>query len=501
MLRRLLVALLLSLAVTVSAWAEPVRVTFLHISDLDSMQPDAERGGGVAEVMTVLARERAAAAHSLTTFGGDLISPSLMSGLDQGAHMVTLMNAIGVDVAVPGNHEFDFGAEVAATRMGEAAFPWVVSNITDADGAVFGGGAATWMVEVAGIKLGFIGITTPQTPVVSSPGDALAFATVHEAVPPAVAALKAEGAAFIIALTHQTFAEDLALLQDNLDVRVVLGGHDHTALSYYDGRAVVMKAASQGRFVAALTLVLDRDSKDRLTMRPEMRLISTVGEAPEPQIAARVQGYLDTLDTELGTAIAEIERPLDTTRPMVRGAENAFGNLVATALRHAMDADVALVNGGGIRADRTYAAGDTLTRKDVLAELPFQNVGTLLRVSGAQLRAALENGVSQVEEKAGRFPHVAGMTLAYNPDLPAGKRVVDVQVGGKQLDDAASYTLATNDYLARGGDGYAMFKDAAVLIDPYASKLLSEIVIDHVVANGLDAAAVDGRMTVTDASN
>ena len=112
-------------------------------------------------------------------------------------------------------------------------------------------------------------------------------------------------------------------------------------------------------------------------------------------------------------------------------------------------------NGGGIRGDRTYPADTVLTRKDILTELPFGNVTVLAEISGAGLLAALENGVSQVEDGAGRFPQVSGLSFTYDPARPAGSRIVAVAVGGAALDPARSYRLATNDYLLGGGDGYA----------------------------------------------
>jgi 2',3'-cyclic-nucleotide 2'-phosphodiesterase (5'-nucleotidase family) len=134
-------------------------------------------------------------------------------------------------------------------------------------------------------------------------------------------------------------------------------------------------------------------------------------------------------------------------------------------MRAGVGADIAITNGGGIRGDRTYDAGTVLTRKDVLTELPFGNVTVLLELSGADVKAALENGVSQVEKGAGRFPQVSGMSFSYDPAASAGARIDAVKIGGKPLDPAAVYRVATNDYMAGGGDGYAVLKKGKALID------------------------------------
>ena len=144
----------------------------------------------------------------------------------------------------------------------------------------------------------------------------------------------------------------------------------------------------------------------------------------------------------------------------MRTGETNFGDLLADALRAATGADVALTNGGGIRGDTTYPAGTELTRKDILTELPFGNVTVLAEVTGTDLLAALENGVSQVEDTAGRFPQVSGLGFTYDPAAPAGSRIVEVTVGGAPLDPARTYRLATNDYLLGGGDGYASLNRA-----------------------------------------
>ena len=123
-------------------------------------------------------------------------------------------------------------------------------------------------------------------------------------------------------------------------------------------------------------------------------------------------------------------------------------------MRAATGADLALTNGGGIRANKIYAPGTTLTRRDILSELPFGNKTVVLEMAGRDIVAALENGLGKIEDGAGRFPHVSGLSVSYDPSRPAGERVLAVTRGGAPLDLDATFTLATNDYMAGGGDGY-----------------------------------------------
>ena len=215
-------------------------------------------------------------------------------------------------------------------------------------------------------------------------------------------------------------------------------------------------------------------------------------------MAAKVQGYLDKLSAELDVEIGTTTTELDSRRASVRGVETAIGNLISDAIREGVDADVAITNGGGIRGDKIYSAGTVLTRRDIQTELPFGNTTVKLEVTGAQIVEALENGFSQVENGAGRFPSVSGMTVTWDAKAPAGSRVTSVMVGESPIDNAKSYTLAANDYIAGGGDGYSVFKDAKNLIDPAAAQLMAIMVVNYIEAAGEISPAVEERLRAKD---
>jgi 2',3'-cyclic-nucleotide 2'-phosphodiesterase (5'-nucleotidase family) len=223
-------------------------------------------------------------------------------------------------------------------------------------------------------------------------------------------------------------------------------------------------------------------------------MIANRGVTPDPGVAAEVARYTAILDQELGQPLGQTQTALNSQTAEVRTRETTMGNLIADALREALQADVALLNGGGIRGNRLYAAGTTLTRRDILQELPFSNVDVLVELSGTNLLAALENGVSQVENKAGRFPQVSGLRLTYNPGKPAGNRVLDVQVGGKALDRTATYRVATNDFLLKGGDGYSSLSQGKVLIDASGGSLMATTVMHYITTRGSVAPQVEERI-------
>jgi 2',3'-cyclic-nucleotide 2'-phosphodiesterase (5'-nucleotidase family) len=486
----------LILVLPLAAAAEPTKITFLHTNDVYEISP--KRGqGGFAELMTLLRAERAAAQHSITTFGGDLISPSVMSGLTKGTQMIELMNAVGTDVAAPGNHEFDFGPEIAARRIGEAKFPWLGTNVLGRDGKPAAGMTDLHTIKAGDFTVGFFGLLDPQTETLSSPGAEIRFASVAETAAASVKKLQEMGADVIVALTHLDMATDIALAREVKGIHAILGGHDHDPMVWLAGSVPILKAGYDAHHLGALDLSVEwveSRGKKKLQVIPAWRLTSTAGVAADPEIKALVDKHNARLDEELNVPVGKVAVLLDSQRASVRTQETNIGNLIADAMRKAVGADIAITNGGGIRGDRTYDAGTVLTRKDVLTELPFGNVTVLLELSGADVLAALENGVSQVEKTAGRFPQVSGLSFTYDPAAAAGGRVVEVRIGSKALDRAKTYRVATNDYMAGGGDGYAALKNGRALIDASGATLMATTVMNHIAANAPVAPKVEGRI-------
>ncbi len=484
-------------ALSLTAVAQTADLTLLHINDVYEISP--KRGqGGFAQLMTLLQQERARTTYHLTTFGGDLLSPSVMSSLKQGAQMIELMNAIGVDVAGLGNHEFDFGDEVLKQRMAESRFTWLATNTLGLDGKPFGGAKPTMIHQVGELTIGFFAILTPETRYLSSPGASTTFTPVLETAKAAVTQLKEQGADFIIAITHLTIAQERQLARQVKGIAVILGGHDHDPILFYEGGTLIVKAGYDAHYLAVVDLRIEKKETRRgirVSMMPQWRYLSTSGVAPEAEIARLVDKHEKELDRELGVVVGTTTVALDSRRAIVRTQESNFGNLIVDAMRSAVGAEVGLTNGGGIRGNRTYEAGTALTRKDVLTELPFGNVTVVLELSGADLWEALENGVSRIEDQAGRFPQVSGLTFTFDPQRLKGNRIIEVKVGGQPLDKTRVYTVATNDYIARGGDAYTVLKQGKRIIDAAAGTLMTSHVMDYIAKQGTVAPRIEGRIS------
>ena len=473
--------------------AEPIHIRIVHFNDIDRMA-DEDGRGGLPKLASVIADARAEADHVLITHGGDTISPSLLSGIDQGAHFIDLLNQVGIDVMVLGNHEYDFGPEVMIQRVAEAEFPVVSANSVAPGGGLPEGVLASTRFVFDDWTIGIFGLTTPTTAERSSP-EPVTFRDVTEVAAEQAELLQADGVDFAMALAHTTMSEDERLIAQGA-VPLILGGDDHDLRIRWFGATAFVESSSQADFVTVIDLRLDRDDEGQVVWHASYDVVNTLDVEPDETIAAAVAVYEAHLDEELGVEIGTTATALDTRRQSVRSAENAFGNLVADAMRAAVEADIAITNGGGIRADREYPVGTVLTRRDIQEELPFGNRTVLLEMSGSDVIAALENGFSGLEDVAGRFPHVSGMTVEFTPDRPPGERVVAVTVDGAPLDPAATYLVATNDYLAGGGDGYAAFAVGHVIIDPTSGEFMASQVIDFIAAASEIAPVVEGRLTV-----
>ena len=450
----------------------------------------------MARLASVIDMEQAKGGMVLATFGGDTISPSLLSGLDEGAHMIDLLNQLDLTAMVLGNHEFDFGPEVAMQRISEANFPVLGANNRGPDGNIIAGAVPSITVDAGDFTVGILGLTTVSTMVKSSPGE-FTFRDPTEVAAELAGSLREGGADLVIALAHTDIAEDMALREQGA-VDILLSGDDHLLAANYNGDMLFVESGEQAEWVTVIDLVLDEemdDDKAKFIWSAEYRIIDTANVEPNPELAAAVQVYEDRLGEELDVVLGSTTTELDSRREVVRSQEAAIANLFADAIREATGADVSIMNGGGIRASRVYAPGTELTRRDIQSELPFGNSTVVIEVTGQDIIDALENGFSEIEKGAGRFPHVSGMMVRFDPTGDPGSRVIEVSRDGAPIDPSATYTLAVNDYVAGGGDGYSMFPDKRRLVDENAAILMTVQVFDYISQRGEVSPTVEGRLS------
>ena len=473
----------------------PVRLTFLQFNDHYVLEPADRAGqkGGMARIATLVARTRQESPHTLLALAGDTISPSITSAVLRGEQMIAAWNQLGLDVATFGNHEFDFGPPTLLARMRESRFAWVSSNVLDrATGQPFGGARATHVVERDGVAVGFFGLTVADTPQTSSPGPGVEFRDPIATARGAVANLRTGRRPIVVAVTHQDMPADERMAREVPGIHLVIGGHEHDPLENLVGETLITKAGADGVFVVRIDLQATRDGK---VLARQHRFIPITPDLPEdPAMAALVARYQGRLSEALDVRIGETRVPLDARNAALRTSETNAGNLVTDVMRARLQADVALMNGGGIRGNQLVPAG-ALTRRDINALLPFLNVLVMVEVPGKVLLEVLERSVSVYPRESGGFLQVSGLSFVFDPARPSGQRVVRVVVGGEPLDPERRYRLATNSYTAGGGDGYAMLATAKPLVFPEDGPGLAETLLEAIERAGVIAPATEGRIT------
>lgn len=508
-------------------------LTILHTNDIHSRllpvnalgslcgEKDEQEGkclGGSARLAAAIADERvrvkAAGGAAIVLDGGDQFQGSLFYTQYRGQAEMQVMNRIGYDAMVIGNHEFDNGPPVLAEFLKGARFP-VISANTDASGEPLLAGRFRpyTILDTRAGRIGIIGGTTEDTPTMSSSGPSVSFRTVEDAVTPIVAELNAKGIDRIILVTHIGLSRDREVARRVAGIDVIVGGHSHTLLSNASGAAgaggpypvvergptgdpvLIVQTGAFGRFLGRIDVTFDATGRVSAWSGDTILLSQSMRE--DPEVKALVAKLGEPLEQLRRTPVGQAAADFDQRACRMRECE--IGNLVAGAMLEAMRSQgvvAAITNGGGLRAG--LPAGP-ITLGDVLTVLPFQNTVATLKLTGADLAAALEHGLGVVEQGGGRFPQVAGIRYRFDPKRPAGQRLLGVEIqepdGGpyRSLDPARLYKIATNDFMRRGGDAYAILRDKA--IEPYDfGPNLEEIAADFIRRNSPVRPLLDGRV-------
>lgn len=495
---RLFSTVTLVLILSIAALAQ-TRVTIVHVNDVYQFVPvDGGTRGGLARLSTIKKKALSENPNTIMTLGGDTVSPSVETRTYKGAQMIDAWNAIGLDYSVFGNHEFDIKTAELLMRMKESTFTWLGANVIDSKTKKIFADTPPYVIrEFGGIKIGIIGLLLPETKETSSMDASLEVADYCAVAKRYVPEMKKKGANMIIGLTHLAMAEDKKL-SGCAKFDLILGGHEHSLLQSSANGTPIFKMTADAREAGKFQITFNDKTKKLESIDWEVIPVNDKIES-DPSFAPVVAKYKDLLD-KLAVPVGATSVPLDALAYSNRTKETDIGNFIADSYRNAAGADVAMVNGGSIRADLSYNPG-TLTKRDVLALLPFNNPIVKIELSGRTLRQVFEHGVarSAVGEDAmpGRFPQISGMSFKYDSTKPVGSRIVEILIGGVPLDDNKTYALATSDFLvSRGGDGYTMLKEGKVLISADKAQKDSDVFEAAVKAspNATIAPKVEGRI-------
>jgi len=482
-----------------------VNLTLMQLNDVYQLLPNGPNAeGGLARIATLQKAIVSQSDHVIFVLSGDTLSPSLESIAFKGGQMIDIWNNLGLNLAVLGNHEFDLGPDVLRQRLRESHFTWLAANVIDkTTGAPFGGAQRFVIQEVDGVRVGIFGLLTADTAQTSQPGPDIEIldpiATARDLVPQ----MRAQGAQVVIGLTHLLLADDKRLAEA-VPLDLILGGHDHQLIAPEAGMTPIYKMGSDARNLGRLDLKIDARS-GKLQSSEWTVIPVTQGVQEDARVRAIIDDYENKLGGVLGginleEKIGESTVDLDAEQESVRAREANVGDFIADTFREATGADVGLVNGGGLRSDLLYKAGP-ITNRIVYSILPFKNKVVMIAVTGAELRSALERGVSRIIEQTedGGFPQIAGLRFVYNGLRPPGSRITSVTVGGQPLDDNKSYKLATISYIAGGNEGYDMFRGKADLLPPGSNQTDADLVRQKIKQALKISPTLDGRISRQDA--
>lgn len=527
-------AIIAALSASAPAHAETT-LHILHINDLHSrIQPinrfdstcpaedDAagECFGGVARIATAVDSLRgplvAAGENVIVLDAGDQYQGSLFFTTYRGAAAGEFMEAIGFDAMALGNHEFNNGPEGLLPLLDKVSFPVLSGNLdVTGDPALNGRVQDHVVLDVNGMQLGIIAALTRDTQEISSPGPNVIFQDEIDALQADVDALTAQGVDKIIALTHVGLPADIRIAEAVTGIDVIVGGHSHSYLSQNDPRrdgpyplwisnpagalVPIVQAYAYSKYLGHLEVTFDDAGNVVYAEGNTMLLDASV--TPDATIAARVAELAGPIETAMAEIVGETTGFIEGDRAVCRVTECAMGNLVADAMLDRVrdqGIQIAIANGGGLRA--SIDAGE-VTMGEVFTVLPFQNTLATFQLTGADVLAALENGVSEVAEGAGRFPQVAGLRFVWNPAAEAGARIVsaEVDMGGTwaPLDPVAIYGVVSNNFMRGGGDGYRVFANNALNAYDYGPGL-EEVAATYLSQNSPYTPYTDGRIATAE---
>ncbi len=459
--------------------------------------------GGTARLVTSVAEARARSNNAILVDGGDQFQGTLFYTYYKGAMAAEFMNKLGYDGMTVGNHEFDDGPEVLRGFMDKVSFPVLMSNAdVSGEASLADVLQKSTIIERGGEKIGLIGLTPENTDELASPGPNVIFTDSVQAVQGEIDKLTAEGVNKIILLSHGGYSMDQKVAAGTTGLDVIVGGHTNTLLGDMEGAegpyptmvngVAILSAYAYGKFLGELNVTFDDDGNIIEAVGQPILIDGQVVE-DEPTVA-RIAELAQPLEEIRNKIVAFSADAIDGDRANCRARECSMGNAIADAMLDRVKdqgIEIAIQNGGGVRA--SIDAGD-VTMGEVLTVLPFQNTLSTFQVTGETVVAALENGASQIEEGAGRFPQVAGISFVVDPSKPAGERISGVMVGGAPIELEKVYGVVSNNYVRNGGDGYKMFRDAENAYD--FGPDLADVTAEYLAAHAPYAPVIDGRIKI-----
>ncbi len=475
--------------------AETVKITVIHTNDTHSRLIGTNTEIGFAKIATLIKEAKEANPNTLVLDAGDTLHGMPIVNISKGENAIKVLEAAGYDYMTLGNHDFNYGKERLFELRDMSQVGMLSANIVDENGEYI---FTPYVIEEVGdVKVGIYGLSTPDTVILTNPNNVvgLVFKDPIEVSKEMVEELE-DKTDVIIALAHLGLDESStltskALAQEVEGIDLIIDGHSHSMLEggQLENNTLIVQTKNYGQNLGYVDIEILEGEVTGITARL-LAAADTADVVPDPDLQKIIEDIEAANAEVFNEVIATTGVYLDGVRENVRTKETNLGNLSADAARAATGADIAFVNGGGIRED--IPVGD-ITKGKIAAIFPFGNTIEVKKITGADLKAMLEWSVSDYPAAKGAFLQVSGLEFTFDPAKEIGSKVVEILVGGEAFDEAKEYTVAINDFMSTGGDGYAMLADYDVLAI-YGT--YEEIIIDYLVANGTAGSEVSGRIKV-----
>jgi 5'-nucleotidase/UDP-sugar diphosphatase len=475
--------------------AETVKITVIHTNDTHSRLKGTDAEIGFAKIATLIKEAKEANPNTLVLDAGDTLHGMPIVNISKGENAIKVLEAAGYDYMTLGNHDFNYGKERLFELRDMSQVGMLSANIVDENGEYI---FTPYVIEeVGGVKVGIYGLSTPDTVILTNPNNVvgLVFKDPIEVSKEIVEELE-DKTDVIIALAHLGLDESStvtskALAQEVEGIDLIIDGHSHSMLEagQLENNTLIVQTKNYGQNLGYVDIEILEGEVTGITARL-LAAADTADVVPDPDLQKTIEDIEAANAEVFNEVIATTDVYLDGVRENVRTKETNLGNLSADAARAATGADIAFVNGGGIRED--IPVGD-ITKGKIAAIFPFGNTIEVKKITGADLKAMLEWSVSDYPAAKGAFLQVSGLEFSFDPAKEAGSKVVEILVGGEAFDEAKEYTVAINDFMSTGGDGYSMLADYDVLAI-YGT--YEEIIIDYLATNGTAGSEVSGRIKV-----
>lgn len=481
-----------SIASPVIALEEPSNIRIIYISNMPNVNGDNEMPS-LAKVATFIEEERAKNPNLIFLHGGDSLAPSILSSLDRGAHIIDLLNSLNPDLMSISKREFSYGEDVLIIRSQEAVFPFVSNNLRElTTGDPYPYFDPSLMIDVNGVKVGIISSTSAAAVTRYSAKNTL-FLDMMDSTKQTAAKLRAQGADIIISMYDDKKEGLEALIEDgHVDILFETSFYQENANIPFNPR--FLHHDLRTGYISRLDIQFDPNSEEKVKVISFERVdISNTVEKPETKDL--INSYIEPLSLLLDMELGHFDTSFNYSRDTVRTGEDAFANFIVDVMRDYTKTDIALLNGGAIRGAKTFTAGENITRRDIQSALPFRNTVTSIDVTGQEILNAIEHGVGCMEISSGCGTQLSNMRVVFDSSKPLGERIIEATIGGDPVILDKTYSLTTTNYIARGGDGFILFKDKLNKTDKPNNTLLWEMVSNYIFQHKNISPSVEGRLT------